>query len=325
MDNVTHSLVGLMMSRCGIDRKVANSAFVMVLAANIPDIDVVSGLGGALNYLKWHRSYTHSLLLAPVMALLPPLIVWIFRRQISWWAYLFSLAGVLSHLVLDWTNVYGIRLLLPFSTRWLRLDQTDVVDPWILAMLLLAVAAPALAKLVGSEIGAKKSSGPRRGWAWFALVAILAYEGGRYTAHSRALGVMGAHLFNDSIAKSLTAIPDRSNPLHWRGVAEGNGWVDIVPVDLGGQFDPSAGRIDYPPEPSAAQDAARRNPVFQGFAAFSQLPFWKVTPAAEGTLVELIDLRFGTPEHPGFETSAVVTPAGDVQDPQFSFAGLAIE
>ena len=73
------------------------------------------------------------------------------------WACFFRWLGVLSHLVLDWTNVYGIRLLLPFSSRWLRLDQTDVVDPWILAILLLAVAAPALARMVSAEIGSKKT------------------------------------------------------------------------------------------------------------------------------------------------------------------------
>jgi inner membrane protein len=320
VDNVTHSLVGLMMSRSGMDRKVAGSAFMMVLAANLPDVDVVSAAGGVMNYLAWHRSYTHTLLLAPVMALIPPLIVMAFlRRRISWWAYPFSLLGILSHLVLDWTNVYGIRMLLPFSARWLRLDQTDVVDPWILAILFLAVAAPALAKLVGSEIGSKKGTGPKRGWAWFALVAILAYEGGRYSAHERALAMMGAHLYNGSAAKRLTAVPDRWNPWRWRGIAEGDGFVDIVPMDLNGQFDPSDGRIEYVAEPNPAMDAARRDPVFQGFAVFSQVPFWKVTPLANGTLVEDIDLRFGTPEAPQFEASGVVTGQGQMQDARFTF------
>ncbi len=320
MDNVTHSLVGLMMSRSGIDRKVKRAAWMMVLAANLPDMDVVSALGGALNYLKWHRSYTHALISAPILALIPPLaLLIVFRVRPSWWAYLFSLVGVLSHLVLDWTNIYGIRMLLPFSARWLRLDQTDVVDPWMLAILFLAVAAPALAKLVSSEIGSKAGSGPKRSWAWFALLAILAYEGGRYTAHARALAVMGAHLFNGTIAKRLTAVPDRANPLRWRGIVEGDGFVDIVPVDLGGQFDPSEGRIDYIAQPSPAMEAARRTPAFQGFAVFSQVPYWKLTPLVEGTFVELIDLRFGTPEQPEFEASGTMTASGEVRDARFTF------
>ncbi len=320
MDNVTHSLVGLMMSRSGVDRKVTHAAFMMVLAANLPDIDVVSAFGGALNYLAWHRSYTHALISAPLLALIPPLVMLVaVRQRFSWWAYLFSLLGVLSHLVLDWTNIYGVRMLLPFSARWLRLDQTDVVDPWILTILFLAIAAPGLAKLVSSEIGSKAGSGPKRGWAWFALLAILAYEGGRYTAHTRALAVMGAHLYNGTIAKRLTAVPSRTNPLRWRGIAEGDGFIDIVPVDLGGQFDPSEGRIDYVAEPSAAIEAARRTPAFQGFAVFSQVPYWKLTLLTDGTFVEMIDLRFGTPEQPGFEASGIVNASGDVRDALFTF------
>jgi len=314
MDNVTHSLVGLMMSRVPVKRP-ERAALMMILAANLPDIDVVSGLGGALSYLEWHRSYTHSLAFAPLMALIPLLIVWRF----SFLGYVFSLAGVLSHLVLDWTNVYGIRMLLPFSHRWLRLDQTDVVDPWILAILLLAVAAPALARMVSSEIGSRRTAGPSRGWAWFALLAVLTYDGVRFAAHQRALGMMGAHLFNGSIPNRLTAVPARENPWRWRGIAEAEGFVDIVPIDLATEFDPSDGRIEYTTPSNPAIDAARGTRAFQVFASFNQLPFWRVTPVVDGTLVELIDLRFGTPENPGFEARAVVDAAGAVHDAQFTF------
>jgi inner membrane protein len=319
MDNVTHSLVGLMMSRAFVTRKVPRAAVMMVIAANLPDVDIVSGFGGTLTYLTWHRSYTHALAFAPAMALIPPLLVWLLLRQKpSLWSYLFSLIGVLSHLLLDWTNVYGIRLLLPFSGRWLRLDQTDVVDPWILALLLMAVAAPALAQLVGSEIGARSSEGPRRGWAWFALFALVAYEGARYTAHERVLAVMGAHLYNGSIAQRLTALPTRANPWRWHGVAEGPGFVDILPIDLAAQFDPSDGRIEYLAEPDPAIAAARATHPFEVFASFSQLPFWKATRLVDGTLVQLIDLRFGTPDAPGFEAHALVNESG-VHDSAVTF------
>src|ERR1700722_5732632 len=128
-----------MLSRSGIDRKDARAAPMMMIAANLPDIDAVAFFGGPVAYLTWHRSYPHALIFAPLMALIPPLLFLIFGRQrISLWAYGASLIGVMSHLALDWTNPFGIRLLLPFSDRWLRLDITDVVDPWILAILFLA-------------------------------------------------------------------------------------------------------------------------------------------------------------------------------------------
>jgi inner membrane protein len=319
MDNLTHGLVGLMMSRSGIDRKITRAAPLMILAANIPDVDVVSLLGGRLSYLTWHRSYTHSLAFAPLMAFIAALVI--LGRRISWWAWFFSLLAVLSHLLLDWTNVYGIRLLLPFSSRWLRLDQTEVIDPWIWAMLLLAVAAPALARMVNTEIGSK-SSGPKRGWACFALAALLTYEAARFTAHDRALRVMGAHLFQNSVPSRLTALPSDYFPWHWRGVAEGPGWVDIVPLDLTQAFDPDAGRVDYAPDPSPAMAAALKTRPFEIFSSFDQLPFWKVTPAVDGTLVELIDLRFGTPQRAGFKAFALVSADGQVTESDMTF-GLA--
>jgi LexA-binding, inner membrane-associated putative hydrolase len=260
---------------------------------------------------------------------------------------------VAFHLLLDWTNVYGIRLLLPFSDRHLRLDITDIVDPWIWAILFLALAAPALARMVGSEISSRKvKSGPHRGWAWFALIALFSYEAVRYTAHERALAVMGAHTFNGVIPSRLTALPRGANPLLWKGVAEGisventgdrapagtdrektaenpqkdaqitqkpDHFVTIVPVDLSEAFDPTAGRVDYDAPPSPAIDAARATHPFQVFGQFDQLPFWKVTRTPTETLVELIDLRFGTPQHPGFEASATVDDSGGVHDARARF------
>ncbi len=105
------------------------------------------------------------------MALIPLLSVkLITRTRITLFAYLGCLVAVLSHLLLDWTNVYGIRLMMPFSSRWFRLDSTDIVDPVILLILLTALAAPALVSLVSSEIASRQARGPKRGWAWFALL-----------------------------------------------------------------------------------------------------------------------------------------------------------
>src|SRR5580692_5719017 len=217
MDNVTHSLVGLMLARV-----TGRNAMMMVVAANLPDVDVISWAGGTLTYIEYHRGIAHSLLALPLMALIPMLL---FRSR-SWQSYAACLAGVLSHLLLDWTNTYGIRMLLPFSGRWLHLDMTDVVDPWILLALLVAVAAPGLAGLVSSEIGAKKSSGAKRGWAWAALAFMLAYEGGRFAAHQGGRGGRGARRYNGKQANGLGAIPTRGTPFQWRGGAEGGGGAE---------------------------------------------------------------------------------------------------
>jgi inner membrane protein len=322
VDNVTHTLTGLMLARCGMDRKVTRAAGLMMIAANLPDVDGISIFKPEL-YLQWHRGYTHALAFSPVVALIPPLLLLLFRKQrITFWAWLFSWIGVLSHLALDGTNLYGIRLLLPFSGKWLRLDIADLFDPWILGVLFLAVAAPALVGLVGAEIASSRRAhpGPKRAWAWLALVAMLGYDGFRYTAHERAIAEMKSHTYNGIIAQRFTAIPTGFGDFwRWKGIVEGPGFVTTLPVDLNEPFDPTAGRVDYAAAPGPAIEAARATQPFRVFADFSQLPFWKLTSTPDGTLVELIDLRFGSPQHPGFEASTTVDPMGGVHDPRVRF------
>ena len=205
----------------------------------------------------------------------------------------------------DYTNIYGIRLLLPFSDRWNRLDITDVVDPWIWATLLLALAAPALVKLVTGEIGGKLPP-PKRAWAWFALIVMLGYEGTRYTFHARALAMLDSHLYSNAPPKRVTAVPDRFNPIYWRGIVEGDGFVLNVPVNITEEFAARDGKTDYPAPSSPAIEAAQATRVFQVFGSFNQLPFWKLSTIPDGTRVELIDLRFGTPSAPRFMATAEI-------------------
>ena len=193
----------------------------------------------------------------------------------------------------------------------------------------MAIAAPALSGLVNSEIRGRTpegaSLGPRRAWAWVALVALLGYEGFRFTAHQRAIAVMSAYRYGGDSAPQVWAMPDGVNPLRWRGIVETTDSVLDVPVDLTADFDPSpdhnGGRIAYPAPESPALDAARATPPFQAFMRFNQLPFWRVTMVDDLVRVDLIDLRFGTPGQPGFAVAtALVTPGGSVREAHFGSA-----
>ncbi|PYT24534.1 MAG: hypothetical protein DMG58_25750 [Acidobacteria bacterium] len=70
VDNITHSLTGLLLSRAGLDRLTPRAPWILFLAANAPDIDVVSAFGGSLNYLHYHRNLTHSLVALPVLPII---------------------------------------------------------------------------------------------------------------------------------------------------------------------------------------------------------------------------------------------------------------
>src|SRR5437763_10319932 len=115
MDNVTHTAIGLFLGRAGLGRWSPGGIAITMMAANIPDIDLVTLAGGQLNYLHYHRHLTHSIIAMPVMALLAVAIVRLFlRRPVAWrGAFFAAMIALASHLLLDWTNVYGIRLLLP--------------------------------------------------------------------------------------------------------------------------------------------------------------------------------------------------------------------
>src|ERR1700719_4498644 len=133
MDNLTHTATGLFLSRAGLNRWTPQASAIVMLAANAPDLDAVSAAGGSINYLHYHRHLTHSIIGMPVMALLSVLVVrGISRKPVKWvGAFAAAMIGVASHLLLDFTNGYGVRLLLPFRQEYYRLEWTSVIDPWI--------------------------------------------------------------------------------------------------------------------------------------------------------------------------------------------------
>ena len=70
MDNITHTLTGVMLSRAGLNRLSPHATLLLVVGANAPDLDVVSAIAGSSAYLQYHRGPSHSLVAIPVLALL---------------------------------------------------------------------------------------------------------------------------------------------------------------------------------------------------------------------------------------------------------------
>src|SRR4030095_3454861 len=136
----------------------ATAAIASMIAANLPDADLFySGIGGdRLRYMLHHRGYTHTVVGAVLGAVLVWAVVallwrwlareWPGRQDARWLAALF-LAGTLSHLVLDWTNSYGVHPFWPFDDRWRYGDAVFIVEPW-----LWIVSVPALVAASTSRI-----------------------------------------------------------------------------------------------------------------------------------------------------------------------------
>ncbi len=312
MDNLTHSLFGLMLARAGINRLGPGSTALLIVGANLPDGDLVTGLSGALFYFQCHRGWSHALAVSPLLALLPLPIWWLFVRrerpglQAFASAYLAVFAGIISHVFLDCWNTYGIRMMLPFNNEWYRLDWVYIVDLWIWVILLIGVLAPLLAGLVNSEIGAARKKQGRSG-AWVVLGMVGAFLGLRAFWHNEAIGVLEARMYDSRRPIRVTALPGPFVPWKWTGVVETDRAWSVVPVDLLGDFDPDSGRTLLKPEtPLPQEPAIRASKTGRVFLAFTRHPYWRAGPSPHiegGTLVKVCDLRFGLPEEARFSAA----------------------
>jgi inner membrane protein len=140
MDNLCHSLIGMAMSRAGLNKRTALATSTLVIANNLPDIDVGVFATNTLA-MSFRRGWTHGVLAQATLpiALTAGMLVYDRYRkkkspddvarpaQILLLAYI----GVLLHVFMDLTNSYGVRLLMPFSGRWFYGDALYIIDPWL--------------------------------------------------------------------------------------------------------------------------------------------------------------------------------------------------
>lgn len=326
MDNLTHALSGVVLSRAGFNRFTPQAGWLMVAAANVPDLEFVIGLKDSLLYLDLHRGPTHALAFAPLLALLPlPLWRWLARRARpggrEWaGAYICSLAAVLSHILFDWLNAYGVRLGLPFTDHWFRFDWLFIVDVWIWLILGASVGAALLTRLVYGEIGAKPGRG--RTGAWVALALLVLYLGFRAETHAQAVAVLESRIYEGEAPLRVAAIPGPVNPFRWRGLVETAGAWRVVEVDLFREFNPGAAMVYHKPESSAAIRAAQTTDAARAFDRFAQAPVIRQVPFPEpegATEVTMSDLRFGDPEEGRFTARILVGARGEVIESGFQF------
>lgn len=153
MDNLTHSLAGWVLAETGLKRRTRKGLAALVLAANMPDIDVFFGWVAWLP-LATHRGFTHGLLGGVVV--MPPILaglLWLLDRwQVSrgasfksglsmhfGWLLALCYLGAITHPLLDWQNTYAVQLMSPWNTRWYHNDALFIIDAWIWLTLALGI------------------------------------------------------------------------------------------------------------------------------------------------------------------------------------------
>jgi len=305
------------MGRAGFNRKTALATLTMVLAAEAADLDVLWNIEGPIAGFQHHRGITHSFVFVPVIAAVTVGFVWllcqwrapdgrprILRSKLPVrWKFLYGLAliAALSHILLDYTTAYGIRMFEPFNWRWYSWDIVFIIDPIILVVLIAGLSLPALFGLVNEEIGAR-SKGPRgRGWAIFALMCLVLIWGFRDYQHRRALSVMGAVIYQGAVPVKYAAYPYWLNPFQWHGVVETSAFFLTLPVNsMTPEVDPQgAATTYYKPEETPLTLAAKQSHLGRVYLDWAEFPFTETQPLQGDTReyeVVFQDLRFAYPE-----------------------------
>ena len=339
MEPITHFLTGACIGRAGLNRKTAYATLAAVLAAEAADIDMFWGLAGPVEELKHHRGITHTFIAVPVVAAAAVGMVWLFdrwvtarrrrrlaarpavdpgapgpkaRQQICWgWLYLTALISALSHLLLDWTNNYGLRPFFPFNPRWYAGSFVFIAEPVIWALLAAALLIPALLGLVGGEIGVRRTAFRGRGWAIFALTGIVLLWGWRWSEHGRARALAENTQITTAPVKRMAFEPYPINPFRWHAILETAEYYQTAEIDTRtGEIvsDPQADVI-YKPPANAATEAAKRTLLGQVYLDWGtwavvrdvgQVPAPGMAPPQlpanrAWTTVEFTDLRFDYP------------------------------
>ena len=333
MEPLTHFLTGACIGRAGSNRKTACATIVAVLAAEAADIDMLWEFAGPVDTLKHHRGITHTFLGAPIVAAAVVGIVggvhlWRRRRrerahpelagretarglpQLHWgWLYLTGLIAAMSHILLDWTNNYGVRPFFPFNARWYAGSVVFIVEPLWLALLAIALVMPWLLGLADREIGARRKPFRGTGWAIFALAGMLITGCWRWGEHAQGLAMLRNMQITSVPATRMALEPYPINPYRWHAILETPQYYQMAEVNTRTDAVDSDPQIDvlYKPTDTADVEAAKRTFLGQVYLDWGR---WAVVrdvgqypapghhppalpPNRPWTTVEFSDLRFG--------------------------------
>jgi inner membrane protein len=352
MEPVTHVLTGFCLARTGFNRKTAYATLTMAIAAELPDIDTVWSLRGPVEGFAHHRGITHTFVAMPVEAALLVGSVWLWNRftrqgsgprvqgkvrirvhsaSLSWaWLYGCAMVALLSHLLLDYTNNYGVRPFFPFNPRWYAGSFVFIFDPLIFVLLVGALVGPWLFGLVGAEVGVRKKPFRGRGWAVAALSGIVFLWGVRALEHGKAVemaqaqnivapthqnlkvkqaDVIGYVLPQQSEnmdasfapaeptsvflqAQRSLASPDPLSPFRWSVVTDFGPVYQMAEVNTREQTLTPGDVLQPKPASTPEFVAAAESPLGRAYLDWSSMPFVTQQNSDDGTVVTLRDPRF---------------------------------
>ena len=285
-------------ARAGLRSKTALATTTAAIAANLPDIDVLV-FATDIPSVAFRRGITHGV---PAQVLLPiafAALMWTIGRRRAGqpvhfgWLLALSYIGVLTHVLLDLLNTYGVRLLSPISQRWFYGDAVFIVDIWLWIVL-------------GAGVFLARGNRPRLAAA--ALGVATLYVGAM---------ILSARVARTIVHDAWVARTGAAPAALMVGPLPVTPFRRTVIVDAGdryfeGSFRPFPARVTFDDQPTLKNDtlpavaAARQGDEVRGILVWSRFPVWQVRDTAEGTEVRLRDMRFRGIDRGGFTATTVV-------------------
>ena len=297
MDNLCHTLVGAALGEAGLKRRTRFGNATLMIASNLPDIDVLA-FATATPSVALRRGWTHGILAQLCLPILLTAIVLAVARRRSGATrstlpgasddppirarelLLLSYIGVITHVLMDLLNTYGVRLLMPFDRRWFYGDVLFIIDPWLWLVLGAGIwiarrhSSPKLA--VASLVVASA----------YVLAMIISARAARAEIVDRWQQVEGQP------PQALMVGPVPLTPMQRDVIIDAGdryetGVFTLQPRNI--RFDRAfVPKNDHDPRVAVARDA----PNIRAFLVWSRFPFWTLEPVAGGTRVTVGDMRF---------------------------------
>lgn len=217
MDTITHGLSGAILSRTGFYQRFGRAAtMLIIIGAIIPDIDHISlRLAGPLAYLKYHRGFTHSILGSFVIAALMAGVACSIknvREKMGWpAAFILSLLGIYSHILLDLITSYGTQVFFPFSSKRYSFDLIFIIDLYFTAILLVPLVIMKFRKDLSKVL------------AISSVLGIMLYSGLAYLEKTISIEKVKAENNKNKITGTrIEAVPLPLSPFRWSVYTEDN-------------------------------------------------------------------------------------------------------
>jgi inner membrane protein len=278
MFNSTHTLVGLAIARTGIDKWVPRAAVTAVIAANLPDIDIVFDIAGVPSYIEHHRALTHSIVGIPILSLALAGSMYIFTRNF-WRTFAVALLVMATHPALDYSNPYGWRPFLPFSGTWYYGDTLFILDPVIDLILLMGIVVGFLVKRAKTAL------------AYASMAIVLAYIGIHIHARNTARNDLAGYTANISDYQRSAVLPRFMDYRMWDGIiSTRDSWVKVR-IDTETATVKEVARM---PKMQNTQviDKAAETRTARAVLGFARFPITRVQMTENGYRVTFLDFRF---------------------------------